>query len=35
MVRLIRIPSLVDVLMGVSGKPWLKYLAYLGRTVPW
>jgi NAD(P)-dependent dehydrogenase (short-subunit alcohol dehydrogenase family) len=29
------IPSLVQVLMGVQGKPGLQYLDYLGRTVPW
>ncbi len=29
------IPSLVNVLMGVQGKPGLQYLDYLGRTVPW
>jgi NAD(P)-dependent dehydrogenase (short-subunit alcohol dehydrogenase family) len=29
------VPSLVDVLMGVQGKPGLQYLDYLGRVVPW
>jgi NAD(P)-dependent dehydrogenase (short-subunit alcohol dehydrogenase family) len=29
------VPSLVNVLMGVEGKPGLQYLDYLGRTVPW
>lgn len=29
------IPKLVDVLMGLPGKPGLQYLDYLGRTVPW
>jgi NAD(P)-dependent dehydrogenase (short-subunit alcohol dehydrogenase family) len=29
------VPKLVDVLMGVQGKPGLQYLDYLGRTVPW
>jgi NAD(P)-dependent dehydrogenase (short-subunit alcohol dehydrogenase family) len=29
------IPSLVNVLMDVQGKPGLQYLDYLGRTVPW
>lgn len=29
------VPNLVDVLMGVQGKPGLQYLDYLGRTVPW
>jgi NAD(P)-dependent dehydrogenase (short-subunit alcohol dehydrogenase family) len=29
------VPSLVNVLMGVQGKPGLQYLDYLGRTVPW
>ena len=29
------IPNLVDVLIGVQGKPGLQYLDYLGRTVPW
>jgi hypothetical protein len=29
------IPSLVDVLMSVQGKPGLQYLDYLGRTAPW
>jgi len=29
------IPNLVDVLMGVQGKPGLQYLDYLGRAVPW
>jgi NAD(P)-dependent dehydrogenase (short-subunit alcohol dehydrogenase family) len=29
------IPSLVNVLMKVAGKPGLQYLDYLGRTVPW
>jgi NAD(P)-dependent dehydrogenase (short-subunit alcohol dehydrogenase family) len=29
------VPGLVNVLMGVEGKPGLHYLDYLGRTVPW
>lgn len=29
------VPSLVDVLMSVQGKPGLQYLDYLGRTAPW
>jgi NAD(P)-dependent dehydrogenase (short-subunit alcohol dehydrogenase family) len=29
------VPNLVDVLMGVAGKPGLQYLDYLGRTVAW
>jgi len=29
------IPRLVDVLVGVEGKPGLQYLDYQGRTVPW
>ena len=29
------VPSLVDVLMGVRGKAGLRYLDYLGHTVPW
>jgi NAD(P)-dependent dehydrogenase (short-subunit alcohol dehydrogenase family) len=29
------VPKLVDVLMGVQGRPGLQYLDYLGRTVPW
>jgi NAD(P)-dependent dehydrogenase (short-subunit alcohol dehydrogenase family) len=29
------IPKLIDVLMGLPGKPGLQYLDYLGRTVPW
>ena len=29
------VPNLVDVLMGVQGRPGLQYLDYLGRTVPW
>ena len=28
------VPSVVDVLLGVQGKPGLQYLDYLGRTVP-
>lgn len=29
------VPGLVKVLMGVQGKAGLRYLDYLGRTVPW
>lgn len=29
------VPSLVNVLISVQGKPGLQYLDYLGRTVPW
>jgi NAD(P)-dependent dehydrogenase (short-subunit alcohol dehydrogenase family) len=29
------VPGVVEVLMGVQGKPGLHYLDYLGRTVPW
>lgn len=29
------IPSLVTVLLAQQGKPGLRYLDYLGRTVPW
>jgi NAD(P)-dependent dehydrogenase (short-subunit alcohol dehydrogenase family) len=29
------VPNLVNVLLGVEGKPGLQYLDYLGRTVPW
>ena len=29
------IPSLVDVLLSKLGRPGLKYLDYLGKTVPW
>ena len=29
------VPRLVDVLIGVQGKPGLQYLDYQGRTVPW
>ncbi len=31
----VSVPGLVDVLMGVQGKPGMQYLDYLGRTVPW
>ena len=29
------VPRLVNVLIGVQGKPGLQYLDYLGRKVPW
>jgi len=29
------VPSLIDVLMGVQGRAGLRYLDYLGHTVPW
>ena len=29
------VPRLVDVLLGVQGRPGLQYLDYLGRVVPW
>ena len=29
------VPSLVNVLLEERGKPGLRYLDYLGRTVPW
>jgi NAD(P)-dependent dehydrogenase (short-subunit alcohol dehydrogenase family) len=29
------VPNLVDVLLSEAGKPGLRYLDYLGRTVPW
>jgi NAD(P)-dependent dehydrogenase (short-subunit alcohol dehydrogenase family) len=29
------VPSLVNVLLSVAGKPGLQYLDYQGRTVPW
>jgi NAD(P)-dependent dehydrogenase (short-subunit alcohol dehydrogenase family) len=29
------VPGIVNVLMGVQGKPGLQYLDYQGRTVPW
>nr|WP_321984223.1 SDR family NAD(P)-dependent oxidoreductase [uncultured Lichenicoccus sp.] len=29
------VPNLVRVLMGAQGTPGLRYLDYLGRTVPW
>jgi hypothetical protein len=29
------VPNLVRVLLAQDGKPGLRYLDYLGRTVPW
>jgi hypothetical protein len=29
------VPNVVSTLLAVQGKPGLRYLDYLGRTVPW
>ncbi len=29
------VPKLVDVLLSAAGTPGLRYVDYLGRTVPW